>query len=318
MTDAHMDLARMLVWTGALLVVLSLIAAALRQWRVVADGPNPVVEDFNARVRGWWIMAALLGLVYLTGRGGVVLLFAICSMGALREFLTLTTRTRADHWAFVASFFLVLPVQYWSIWQDWYGFYTVFIPVYAFLLLPVPSVLRGRTDRFLSRIAETQWALMVSVFCMSHIPALLFLEIPGFAGGNLLLMVFLVLVVQGADLAQHFWSTCLGRRPIAPAISESRTWEGFAGGVGTAAAIGAGLFWLTPFPPLVAAAMAAIIAAVGGMGRLVMAAIKRDRGVTDWGHMNDGQGGFIDRLDSVIFAAPVFFHLTRFFWQTLA
>jgi phosphatidate cytidylyltransferase len=311
------ELPVLLVWIAVLLSVLSLVAVGLQR-RLASGGLNPVVEDLAARVRGWWIMAALLGLIYLTGRGGVVLLFAVCSMGALREFLTLTTRTKADHWAFVASFFLVLPLQYWSIWQGWYGFYTVFVPVYAFLLLPVLSLLRGRMDKFLTRVAETQWALMISVFCMSHIPALLFLDIPGFAGGNLLLMVFLVLVVQGADLAQHFWSACLGRHPMVPAMSRARSWEGFAGGLATAAAIGAGLHWLTPFGVVAAAGMAATIAAVGGMGRLVMSAIKRDRGVEDWGHMNDGQGGFIDRLDSIIFAAPVFFHLTRYFWQTLA
>ncbi len=317
MTGASADLPQLLLWTGALLVGLSIVAAGLEQWRAAHGAHDPVVENFSARVRGWWIMAALLGLTYLTGRGGVVLLFAISSMGALREFLTLTTRNKADHWAFVASFFFVLPVQYWSIWQGWYGFYTVFVPVYAFLLLPVLSVLHGRTDNFLTRVAETQSALMISVFCFSHVPALLFLEIPGFESANLFLMVFLVVVVQSADVAQHFWSACIGRRPIAPSVSKSRCWEGFAGGVVTAAAIGAGLFWLTPFTPIQAAAIGAVIAAVGGMGRLVLAAIKRDRGVTDWGHMNDGQGGFLDRLDSVIFAAPVFFHLTRYFWQTL-
>ena len=107
----------------------------------------------------------------------------------------------------------------------------------------------------------------------------------------------------------------MGRHPIAPAISQSRSWEGFGGGVASAALIGASLYWLTPFGVPASAGMGATIAAVGGMGRLVMTAIKHDRGVEDWGHMNDGQGGFIDRLDSIIFAAPVFFHLTRFFWH---
>lgn len=317
MSDTDLDLLRLLTWVAAILVVLSLAGAGLAQERWGSARMRPVVDNFDARLRGWWIMAGLLGLIYLTGRGGVVVLFAICSMGALREFLTLTSRSKADHWAFVASFFVILPVHYASIWLDWYGFYAVFIPVYAFLVLPMLSVLRGRTDRFLNRVAQTQWALMVAVFCFSHMPALLFLDVPGFQGGNLLLMVFLVLVVQGADLAQHLWSVVFGRRPIVPEISESRTWEGFLLGAATGGLIGACLFWLTPFGLISAALMGALISAAGGMGRLVMAAIKRDRGITDWGHMIDGQGGFIDRLDSVIFAAPVFFHLTRFFWQSL-
>ncbi len=317
MTAAELDLARYLVWVAVSLVGLSLCAAALAQWRGAGSDLASVIDNLNSRVRGWWIMAGLFGLIYLTGIGGVVVLFAIVSMGALREFLTLTTRTKADHWAYVASFFFVLPLQYVSIWQGWYGFYAVFVPVYAFLLLPMLSVIRGRVDGFLNRVAQTQWALMISVFCLSHMPALLFLDIPEFQGGNLLLMVFLVLVVQGGDLLQHFWSVLIGRTAIVPTISTSRTWEGFAGGVLSAGLIGLALFWLTPFPPAAAFVVGCVIAAVGGMGRLVMMAIKRDRGVTDWGHMTDGQGGFIDRLDSVIFAAPVFFHLTRFFWQSM-
>lgn len=315
MSGEVVNLGLYLSWVVGLLLGLSLISEVLAQWpriKVYA----PVARNLRARVRGWWIMAGVLGLFYLPGPGGVLWLFAIVSMGALRECLTLTTRNKADHWAFVASFFFVLPVQYLAIWFDWYGFYAVFVPVYAFLLLPMLSVLRGRTQRFLSRVAETQWGLMVAVFSLSHLPALLYMDLEGFTGGNLLLMVFLVLVVQGSDLFQHAASVAFGKTPIAPAISQSRTWEGFAGGVAAAAVLGACISWMTPFGILPAALMAAVAAACGGMGRLVMSAIKRDRGVTDWGHMNDGQGGFIDRLDSVIFAAPIFFHLTRFFWIT--
>ncbi len=304
-----------LLGVGVLLLVLSALSEVLAQ-RPRIRAYAPVARNLRARVRGWWIMAGVVALFSIPGAGGLLVLFAIISMGALRELLTLTTRSKADHWAFVASFFFVLPVQYLAIWYDWYGFYAVFVPVYGFLLLPMLAVLRGRTQRFLSRVAETQWGLMLAVFCLSHWPALLYLDLPGFEGASLLLMVFLVLMVQGSDLLQHAASVTFGRTPIAPQISESRTWEGFAGGVLGAALLGVIASWMTPFGVAGAAMMAMVVACCGGMGRLVMAAIKRDRGVTDWGHMNDGQGGFIDRLDSVIFAAPVFFHLTRFFWVT--
>ncbi len=313
MTAETLHLLRSLIWVGGLLIALSLLSELLVQApRLQAYAP--VARNLRARVRGWWIMSSVLLLYAVAGPVGVLVLFAVISMGALREFLTLTTRTREDHWAFVASFFFVLPVHYLAIGQGWYGFYAVFVPVYAFLLLPMISVLRGRTDQFLARVAETQWGLMVAVFSLSHLPALLFLG-PGPAGGSaLLLMIFLVFVVQGGDLLQHAASVAVGRTPIAPAISPSRTWEGFVLGVLLAGALGAALFWLTPFPIAGAWAVASLAAACGGMGRLVMAAIKRDRDVTDWGHMNDGQGGFLDRLDSVIFASPVVFHLTRLIW----
>ena len=156
-----------------------------------------------------------------------------------------------------------------------------------------------------------------SDLCLSHVPALLNLRIAGYEGRNLLLIAFLVLVVQSSDVLQYVWGKLLGRRKIAPLLSPSKTWEGFLGGVGSATLIGVALYWITPFTPGQAALMAVIVCLMGFFGGLVMSAIKRDRGVKDWGQMIEGHGGMLDRLDSVIFAAPVFFHLTRFFFSTV-
>ena len=145
-------------------------------------------------------------------------------------------------------------------------------------------------------------------------PALLSLEIPGYEGRNLLLIAFLVLVVQSSDVLQYVWGKLLGRHKIAPELSPSKTVEGFVGGVASATVLGALLWWITPFSPWQAGAMALMIKLMGFFGGLVMSAIKRDRGVKDWGWMIEGHGGVLDRLDSVIFAAPVFFHLTRYWW----
>jgi phosphatidate cytidylyltransferase len=165
------------------------------------------------------------------------------------------------------------------------------------------------------RIAETQWALMLCVFCVSHVAALLLLDIPGYEGRNVLLIAFLVLVVQLSDVLQYVWGKLLGRHKIAPGLSPSKTWEGFIGGTLTATLIGAALWWITPFNPLQAAYLSFIIVIMGFFGGLVLSAVKRDRGVKDWGHLIAGHGGFIDRLDSVIFSAPVFFHLVRYGWS---
>ncbi|MCI2399442.1 phosphatidate cytidylyltransferase [Aliiroseovarius subalbicans] len=280
-------------------------------------GDSPVIENLVARINAWWGMVALLALAMLGGRGGVVVLFAIVSFAALREFLTLTAKSRADHWALLASFFVVLPMQYALIYTDWYGMYSIFIPVYAFLFLPIVSVLHGDTDGFLMRVAETQWGLMICVFAASHVPALLSLEIAGFEGKNVLLVAFLVVVVQLSDVLQYVWGKLLGKRKIAPKLSPSKTWEGFLGGVLSASAVGAGLWWMTPFAPWQAALLALVITLMGFFGGLVMSAIKRDKGVKDWGHLIAGHGGFIDRLDSVVFSAPVFFHLVRYFWSAV-
>jgi phosphatidate cytidylyltransferase len=316
MTDpAQADLLTLLLGAGGVLVLAS-VAGALLGRLYSPDGSNAAIENLNARIAAWWGMLVVLGLAFLAGRAGVVLLFALLSFAALREFLTLTAKARADHWALAAAFFVVLPLQYWLIWIDWYGLYSVFVPVYAFLLLPIVAALRGETAAFLTRVAETQWALMICVFCASHVPALLSLTIPGYQGKNVLLIAFLVVVVQGSDVAQYVWGKLIGRRPIAPQLSPSKTWEGFLGGMASATLIGAGLAWITPFTVAQAAGMALVLALLGFFGGLVMSAIKRDKGVKDWGHLIPGHGGFVDRMDSVVFSAPIFFHLARYFWST--
>ena len=169
---------------------------------------------------GSW--SSLLGLAFLWGRPGVTLLFAICSFNALREFITLTNARRADHWMLAAVFFVVLPLQYVLVYTDWYGFYTVLIPVYVFLLMPVVSALRGEAGNFLIRVAEVQWAAMVTIYFVSHVPALLSLNIPGFEGQNIQLVAFLIIVVQASDVLQYVWGKLIGKTKIAPSLSPSK------------------------------------------------------------------------------------------------
>lgn len=296
-----------------ILVIATLIGRMLR-CRAGGERPSPAIENLNARINAWWAMVALIGFAFLFGSAGVIVLSAILSFAALREFVTLTNTRPGDHGALLAAFFVALPVQYILVWYEWYGLYAIFIPVYAFLLMPVIAVLRGDTRRFLERISEVQWALMLCVFCLSHVPALLALNIPGFEGRQLGLIVFLVAVVQASDVLQYVWGKLAGRTKIAPSVSPSKTVEGFTGGVVSAALLGAGLWWITPFAPWQAALLAFVITLMGFIGGLVMSAIKRDRGVKDWGRMIEGHGGILDRLDSLIFAAPIFFHLVRYFW----
>lgn len=302
-----------IAWTWVALVLVTAAGQGLRHW-LSPDGGNTVVENLNTRIESWWVITILLALALLLGRTGVMLLFLGASFAALREFLTLTTTDRADHYSLAAAFFLVLPLQYLWVWWPWYGLYSIFVPVYAFLLLPMISALRGNPSNFLVRVAETQWALMLCVFCASHIPALLNLDIPGYAGREVLLIGFLIVVVQGSDVLQYLWGLLYGRTVIAPGLS-SKTWEACLGGCLSAALIGLLLWWMTPFSPLAAMVMAVLAAACGFFGGLVMNAIKRDRGVRDWGTLMNAQGGIIDRLEGVLFAAPIFFHLTRYNWS---
>jgi phosphatidate cytidylyltransferase len=296
-----------------ILVLASLVGFALKRW-IAGGEPHRAIDNLNARVKSWWLMTVTIGLALLAGKGGVILLFAFVSFAALREYVTLTPTRRGDHWALLLSFFLVLPFQYFLIWIEWYGMYSIFIPVHAFLVLPILSVLASDTRSFLQRIATIQWGLMITVFCISHVPALLTLDIPGYEGRNAFLLVYLILVVQSSDVLQYVWGKLLGKRKIAPELSPSKTIEGFVGGVASATALGAALWWITPFSPLSAAIVSLAVTLMGFLGGLVMSAIKRDRGVKDWGTMIEGHGGMLDRIDSVCFSAPIFFHIVRYWW----
>jgi phosphatidate cytidylyltransferase len=306
------EVALLLVGVMAILAALSATGQSLRA-RVPEGRRVHGVEAFNARVRGWWVMAILFALALLLGRAGVVLLFAFASFAALREVATYTTKAREDHAALALSFFVILPLQFLFVGMGWAGLFTLFIPVYVFLVLPVLAALHGRADRFLARVAETQWALMICVFCLSHVPALLTLGPTGQGDGGALLVAFLILTVQGAELVETALGRRLGRHPLAPGLSR-RTWEGAGAGVLGAALIGAALAWLTPFGLIGAAGLAAASAAMGLGGTLALSAIKRERGIRDWSHLVPGQGGVLDQMGSVLFAAPLFYHLADWGW----
>lgn len=305
--------ARLLGLVLALLAVASAVGWMLSR-HVTGETGRATVADVNARIRAWWVMAGAFGASMATGAIGSILLFTLISFLALREFVTLAPTAPADHRALFWCFFVATPLEYFLIWIGWYGLFSILIPVYVSIFVAVRTVLAGDTERFMERTATTQWGLMICVYFVSYVPALLMLRIPGYEHQNAALIFFLVLVVQLSDVLQYVWGKSLGRRPVAPSISPNKTWEGVAGGVLSATAVGTALWWATPFGPVQAAMMAFVVTVMGVAGGLIMSAIKRDRGVKDYGSVIRGHGGVLDRIDSLCFAAPVFFHLTRFFF----
>lgn len=298
---------------AALLTFASLTGHALAR-RARSDESRAVVANLNARIRAWWVMVAVCGLAFCFGKGVTLVLFAVTSFCALREFISITPTRAEDHRSLVAAFYLFIPLQYWLIAVNWQSLFAILIPVWSFLLLPVLAVVKGETEEFLPRTARIQWALMLCVFCISHAPALLILKIPGFDGRNVLLLFFLIAVVQLSDVLQYAFGKLLGRHKVAPRVSPAKTWEGLIGGGLSATAVGAGLWWITPFAPWQAAILALSIVLAGFFGGLVLSAVKRSLGAKDWGTMIEGHGGMLDRMDSVSFAAPVFFHLVNYFF----
>ena len=290
-----------------------LLSLRERRQSEVDERQHHRLQDYTTLLRNSWLMTLVFWLAWAAGEHVAIVLFGIVSFFTLREFISLSPTRRSDHRSLVLAFFIVLPLQYALVWHREFNLFTVFIPVYVFLAIPVVSALGNDPQRFLERNAKLQWGIMVCVYGMSHVPALLLLQFRDFAGRMAFLVVFLVLVVQTCMLVQHLVARRLDR-PVAPAISESFQWRSWAAGLVAGGLLGAALAGLTPFKPGRALAMALIACAAGSLGHLVMKAIKRDRGVTHWGAAGrsvTGASGVLDRVDALCFAAPVFFHSVR-------
>ncbi|MFZ2986357.1 phosphatidate cytidylyltransferase [Ideonella sp.] len=272
---------------------------------------------FTRDLRAVWIGMASFWLAWISGPVGATLLFGIYSFLALREFITLMHTRRSDHRSLIAAFFVVLPLQYWMVGSRHFDLFSVFIPVYVFLAIPVISALAGDPARFLERNAKIQWGIMVCVFGLSHAPALLLLDFPRQPGRGAFLVFFLVVVSGTAQIVQEGLSHWLRRRPVARAISRSFSIRAWLLGSAAGGLAGLALFWITPFKPLQALAMALIAATAGSLGEFVMRALKKDAGVAWWGNQAavTGAVGLLDRIAPLAFAAPVFFHSVRWYFS---
>lgn len=299
-------------------LALVTIAEALRSVsRDELDEPRAQqVARFRRDLRAVWVGAVVFWVSWISGPVGATLAFAAVSFLALREFITLAHTRRGDHRSLILAFFVVLPLQYLIVGLQRFDLFSVFVPVYVFLAIPVISALAGDPERFLERNAKIQWGIMVCVFGLSHAPALLLLDLPRFADRGAFLLFFLVVVTAAGQIVQELASRRLRSLPVARQIDRSFSWRAFGIGVAAAAALGAALFWTTPVKPQTAAVMAALAGACGALGDLVMRALKKDAGVRWWGNQSSVTGavGLLDRVAPLCFAAPVFFHAVRWYF----
>ena len=303
------------------LVTVAGMLLSLRERRAHGDDAELARRrhDNANLLRVSWIMAMVFWVGWVLGEGVSIVLFGVLSFFALREFISLSPTRRGDHRSLVLAFFVVLPVQYSLVASARFDLFTVFIPVYVFLAIPVASALAGDPQRFLERNAKLQWGIMVCVYGMSHVPALLLLNFKGYAGKNAFLVFFLVFSVQTCMIVQRLVARHWRRHPVAPEVSQSFSWHSWAVGVVAGGLFGGLLSAITPFKPAQALAMALIACTAGSLGHLVMKALKRDRGVTNWGAQGlssvTGAGGLLDRVDGLCFAAPVFFHSVHWYFD---
>ena len=303
---------------GLLLFVTS--GAVLWSLREPEGPPSATRERLKRDLLALWVGAVVFWIAWMSGAAGATLVVAIFSFFALREFITLVHTRRGDHRSLLLAFFAVLPLQFVFVGTRSFDLFSVFIPVYVFLAIPVVSALAGDPERFLERNAVIQWGIMVCVYGFSHLPALLLLELPKYEGRGAFLLFFMVVVTAASQIAQELASRWMRRRPLARHIDRSFSWRSWGAGIAAAGLLGAALWWITPFDPLRAAAMAALAGGSGNLGDFVMRALKKDAGVAYWGNRSSVTGavGLLDRVAALCFAAPVFFHSVRWFFRVSA
>jgi phosphatidate cytidylyltransferase len=294
------------------LILAGLSAATLFVARLHRRSPQHDFSELENRLKSWWIIVALLTAALVMGRGATLLLLAFISYLALKEYLSMIPTRRQDR-AVLFFVYLAIPIQYWLIWTEWYGFFIIFVPVYMFMFLGAAMVVLGHTEGFLKASGMLHWGLASTVYSLGHLAYLLVLMERGGHAVGAALVIALLVVTELNDVAQYVWGKAFGRHPIVPKVSPNKTWEGFLGGLVTTALVSVAVLpWLTPWSASAALMMGLFLALAGFFGDVTLSAVKRDMGLKDAGTLLPGHGGILDRVDSLIFTAPLFFHLTRY------
>jgi phosphatidate cytidylyltransferase len=301
------------VVTTMVVVLAVLVAATVVTWVIEWLRPVAALHEIRRRVRSWWVIVGIFFVALALNRTASLVFFAVVSFLALKEYLSLIPTRRADRRVLLIAY-LSIPVQYVWVGIEWYGMFIIFIPVYMLLLLPARMVLIGETAGFLRAAGTLHWGLMMTVFSVSHVAYLLALPAGvNPAGGGAALVLYLVVLTELNDVAQFLWGRSTGRRRVVPTVSPNKTWGGLLGGVATTIALGTAVApWLTPFGRGEAIGAAALIGISGFVGDVVISAVKRDLNIKDTGSMLPGHGGILDRIDSLTYTAPLFFHYVRY------
>jgi phosphatidate cytidylyltransferase len=294
-------------YTMAAVVGLLVLATVIRLF-LKSKHPETDYTELRQRIQSWWVMIGLLFVVLTVSKTAAVVFFGFLSFLALKEFLSIVPTRLADRkvifWAYLS-----IPVQYYWVSSSWYGMFIIFIPVYVFLFLPMRMVLTGDTKGFIRSAGIIHWATMLAVFSISHLAFLLMLPVQNEEAGFVGPVLFILFMTQFNDVCQYVWGKLLGKHKIIPKVSPNKTWEGFLGGLITIT-ICAGLVapLLTPLSNVQGLMAGALIGASGFIGDVVISSVKRDLDIKDSGNLIPGRGGILDRLDSLTYTAPLFFH----------
>ena len=270
--------------------------------------------NYGRRFKVTWFLFFVLALAFCFGYIGLTIFFMFVSFLCLREFVSVIHLSRSDYWSLFVSFYIFLPIQYLFVLLDVPFLFYIFIPVYAFLLSPIITMLSGDRREFFERSSKFQWAQISCIYCLSYIPAIAGLELNNGTFESSSLLLYFIVVLFMSDVFQYIGGNWIGGKKIAPRLSPNKTWNAMILGVVLSGIIGFMLTPLTPFSPFASFLIALIISLFGSLGRLVMSGIKRSLLIKDWSDLLGIQGGALDRVASMLFAAPFFYHLCRYFY----
>ncbi len=299
-------------WVAMGSVVGVLVFASAVCGGLVVKNKTKDYTELKLRIVSWWWMIGLMFGALILGTGASVVFLGLLSYLAFKEFMSIVPTRQSDRrvvfWAYLA-----IPVQYYWVYSEWYELFTIFVPVFLFLFIPMRMVLIGETKGFIRSAGVMQWGVMLTVYGLSHIAYLLVVPVKGFEGSGVGLVLFLLVMTQLNDVSQYVWGKCFGRRKIIPKVSPNKTWEGFLGGVFTICLVS---YFVSPMlTPLVGlnGVWAGLVISVGGfIGDVVLSSVKRDLAIKDTGQLIPGHGGILDRLDSLMYTAPLYFHFMIF------
>ena len=302
------------VWLAFLAVYFLLGLGVIALFGLRARHPGRLYTELSQRIQSWWVMVTVLVAAIVAGAPGVIALFAFVSFLALREYLSIVPSRREDRLVVLLSYFII-PANYALIAANRYGIFLVFVPIYVFVFFPFVLVCIGQVKRFLSFMGALHWGHMTAVYNISHVAVLMMLpESRNPKGGDAGLVVFLLALTALNDVAQYIWGKLIGGPKIVPSVSPNKTLAGFLGGVATTVLVS----WLvapylTPLSFWTSLLMGAVVAVAGFAGDVTISAVKRDLGLKDTSNLIPGHGGILDRVDSLTFTAPLFFHILYFF-----
>jgi phosphatidate cytidylyltransferase len=300
----HPHVQNVLAGILCILMIASVVTTLLRKFK-----PSGKFDELVLRVKTWWILVGIFIIAMLAPTSYAVAFFGFVSFLALKEYFSMIPTRRADRRVIFWAYLSIIAQYYW-VSTAWYGMFIIFIPVYMFLFIPMRVILIGETKGYLQAIGTIHWGLMTTVFCVSHLAYLLVLpESTNPNGGGIGLVLFVTFLSQFNDVAQYFWGKLFGKHKVVPTVSPNKTYQGLVGGLATTITLAYFLGpYLTPLDHIYSGVAGIIISLFGFIGDVTISALKRDVGLKDSGQLLPGHGGILDRIDSLYFTVPLFFH----------